>query len=184
MARLRLLTMVTNERVNSCCWNSPPGIECSEPSARSASPLSSACSICWIGICRVRSVHPGAWARRRSIRRGRKISSPMSVRQRLNTRRLVAAMKPSRTSSSPRTAPITASTGACSASARGVGCMPLPVFRNSWSPKNRRKRFRAWLTALCDMPRSCAARLTLRTRIRASKTGSRLRSILRYECRS
>ena len=62
--------------------------------------------------------------------------------------------------------------------AQGVGRIPSDVRTNSSSPRVRRRRLRAWLTADWVRPSRSPARVTLRSSISASKTRRRLRSRL------
>ena len=63
-----------------------------------------------------------------------------------------------------------------SASATGVGFMPYRSRTNSGSPMAPRRRFNAFDSAGCVIPSRSAARVTLRSSMRVTNTGRRLRS--------
>ncbi len=173
---LRALTMVTKECMNSRCWNSPSGALRMEPTARSASPEASTASICAGGTCSVCRVQCGASRRRRLMSGGRKTSSPMSVMHSVKARCAVAGSNRASDSTCWRRMVIMPSTGSTRPWALRVGTMPAAVLTNSGSSKNSRRRLSAWLMALWLSERPWAARVTLRSRTRASNTASRFRS--------
>ncbi len=106
-----------------------------------------------------------------------KYTSPTSVMASMKRRLLVAGSKRLRWFRASATCAMATPIGSAIWLASGVGCMPLAVRTNSSSPKLRRSRASALLTADCDSPRRRAADEIWRSLYTSWNTESRFRSI-------
>jgi hypothetical protein len=152
-----LRNMLTKGWRNNCRWYSASDTSSKAPTARSTRPVSIS-SFSVSAFARLDAISTdGASVRQRSTSTGMKYTSPTSVMASVKRRVLVAASKRLRWLRARATCAIAAPIGSAICWASGVGCMPCAVRTNNSSPKLRRRRASALLTADCVSPRRRAA---------------------------
>jgi hypothetical protein len=127
--------------LNSACWKKPAFCRSGKkPTARSASPDSSASAAALRGLAPARSRTCGASCRRRRSTPGRKATSPMSGVRMVKVRSALAGSKPACCRISLLMVSTTPCTAGASSSARGVGSICAPARTNSASSNRVRSR--------------------------------------------
>lgn len=144
--------------------------------ARSSSPLTMASFASRSGSATFSSDTPGACLRSSDTSNGMCTICAMSLSRKRKLRSAVVGSNSRMRSSVSRSCSSVVRMGISSSIASAEGSMPLGVRIKSGSPNASRRRCSELLVADCDSPTFSPASVTLRVRISASNTSSRLRS--------
>ncbi len=125
---------------------------------------------------RIRSRTPGASRATLAAKAAPRTTATASLVRMVNSRCREAMSTVGGGRSAARASARAASTCGCSSRARGVSASPRPAGTSSGSPTTRRSRPSVLLMAEADTRISSAAPVTLPSRSRASRAGSRFRS--------